>query len=336
MENQEILIIAEVAQAHDGSLGILHSYIDALAPLGVNAVKFQTHIAEAESSELEPFRVNFTYEDKTRYDYWKRMQFSEEQWQEIRDHCQQVGLEFISSPFSNQAVDLLERLQVKRYKIGSGEVTNTLLLEKIARTGKQVILSSGMSSFDELDGAVSYLGSRNIPLAILQCTTAYPTAAKDVGLNVINELKERYGLPVGLSDHSSTIFPCLAAVMLGIEYLEFHVVFDKEMFGPDTKASLNLRQTKELVEGVRYLETCLNNPIDKNDLHSYQDLKGIFEKSLAVNKDMKSGDILKFEDLEGKKPSNQGIPAGKFNEVIGRKLKRDLRRFDFLNYTDLI
>ncbi len=336
MENQEILIIAEVAQAHDGSLGILHSYIDALAPLGVNAVKFQTHIAEAESSELEPFRVNFSYEDKTRYDYWKRMQFSEAQWQEIRDHCQQVGLEFISSPFSNQAVDLLERLQVKRYKIGSGEVTNTLLLEKIARTGKQVLLSSGMSSFDELDGAVRYLGSRNIPLAILQCTTAYPTAAKDVGLNVINQLKERYGLPVGLSDHSSTIFPCLAAVMLGIEYLEFHVVFDKEMFGPDSKASLDLRQTKELVEGVRYIETCLNNPIDKNDLYNYQDLKGIFEKSLAVNKDMKSGDILNFEDLEGKKPPNQGIPAGKFNEVIGRKLKRDLRRFDFLNYTDLI
>ncbi|MEL6945152.1 MAG: N-acetylneuraminate synthase family protein, partial [Bacteroidota bacterium] len=168
-------IIAEIAQAHDGSLGILHSYIDALAETGVDAIKFQTHIAEAESSIHEPFRVNFSYEDKTRYDYWARMGFTLEQWKEIKQHCEEVGLEFMSSPFSQAAVDWLEELGVKRYKIGSGEVTNFLMLEKIARTGKPIILSSGMSSFVELDEAVKFIQTFGNDLTILQCTTSYPT-----------------------------------------------------------------------------------------------------------------------------------------------------------------
>ena len=127
-------IIAEIGQAHDGSLGLLHSYIDAVSKTGVDAIKFQTHIAEAESSEFEPFRVKFSYEDDTRLDYWKRMEFTLDQWKQIKEHCDEVGLEFMSSPFSNAAVDLLEEVGVKRYKIGSGEVNNFLLLEKIAKT----------------------------------------------------------------------------------------------------------------------------------------------------------------------------------------------------------
>ena len=116
--------MAEIGQAHEGSLGILHSYIDALSDTGIDAIKFQTHIAEAESSEYEPFRVEFSYEDKTRFDYWKRMEFSLSQWTGIREHCDEVGLEFISSPFSNMAVDWLEEIGVQEYKIGSGEVSN--------------------------------------------------------------------------------------------------------------------------------------------------------------------------------------------------------------------
>ena len=144
-------LIAEIGQAHEGSLGILHSYIDAVASTGVQAIKFQLHLAQAESSSYEPFRVKFSYEDQTRYDYWKRMEFTLEQWKEIKTHCDEVGLDFICSPFSNLAVDWLEEIGVKYYKIGSGEVNNLLLLEKIAQTKKPVIISSGMSSFSELD-----------------------------------------------------------------------------------------------------------------------------------------------------------------------------------------
>ena len=146
MINKKIEIIAEIGQAHEGSLGIAHSYIDALVDAGIKVIKFQTHIAEAESSIYEPFRINFSYEDKCRFDYWRRMEFSEEEWNGLKSHCDRLGVEFLSSPFSLQAVELLERLDVKRYKVGSGEITNKLLLKRIAETKKPIILSTGMSS----------------------------------------------------------------------------------------------------------------------------------------------------------------------------------------------
>ena len=159
MLNLQTPIIAEIAQAHDGSLGILHSYIDALAGTGVQIVKFQLHIAEAESSELETFRVPFSYVDKSRKEYWKRMEFNLDQWREIKSHCEEKGMEFLATPFSIAAVDWLEELQVKRYKIGSGDIGNLLLLDRISQTGKPVILSSGMSDWKELQQAVDWFTS---------------------------------------------------------------------------------------------------------------------------------------------------------------------------------
>lgn len=152
-----MFIIAEIGQAHDGSLGTALAYIEALAKTGVDAIKFQVHIAEAESSIHEPFRIKFSKQDKTRLDYWKRMQFTKEQWRFLKNSCDGFGIEFLASPFSNAAVDLLEEIGVKRYKVGSGEVMNFLLLEKIAETKKPVILSSGMNSCAELDKAVAFL-----------------------------------------------------------------------------------------------------------------------------------------------------------------------------------
>lgn len=331
----KVFIIAEIGQAHEGSLGILHSYIDALADTGVDAIKFQTHIAKAESSEYEPFRVKFSYEDETRYDYWKRMEFTLEQWKEIKEHCDEVGLEFMSSPFSNMAVDWLEEIGVQKYKIGSGEVSNYLMLEKIASTGKDIILSSGMSSFSELDDTISFLKTFKNKLSILQCTTKYPTSAEDIGLNVLSELEDRYNLPVGLSDHSSTIYPSLSAVSLGAQILEFHVVFDKQIFGPDSKSSLTLDEVKQLVEGVRFIEKSLENKIDKTDNSKFKELKSIFEKSLAVNKDIKAGDIITFENLEAKKPSGYGISAKEYKKVIGRRVNKDMKRWNFLRDEDI-
>lgn len=327
----KVCLIAEIGQAHDGSLGILHSYIDAVAGTGVDAIKFQTHIAEAESSAAEPFRVNFSYEDATRFDYWQRMSFTAEQWQGIKEHCDAVGLEFMSSPFSVAAVELLEKLGVQRYKIGSGEVTNFLMLERIAQTGKPILLSSGMSSFAELDAAVAFLKPYGNKLSIFQCTTAYPTSATNVGLNVLGEMQQRYPeLPVGFSDHSGNIYSALAAATLGAQLLEFHVVFDKRMFGPDAKASLTIDEAAQLAEGVRYIETALQHPIDKTDTSAFIELKAIFEKSLAVNKPLPAGHTLTLADLESKKPSGQGIPASSYREVIGKKLTTNLEAWAFL------
>ncbi len=328
-------IIAEIGQAHEGSLGILHSYIDAVATTGVDAIKFQTHIAEAESSQYEPFRVKFSYEDDTRYNYWKRMGFTFEQWVGIKEHCDRVGLEFISSPFSQTAVDWLEKLNVKRYKIGSGEVNNLLMLQKIALTGKQVLLSSGMSSFEELDASVNFLKNFGNDLAIFQCTTSYPTPPERIGLNVIPDLIHRYNVPVGLSDHSGSIHPFVAAVAMGASYLEFHATFDRRMFGPDTTSSLTIDEIKQLVDGVRLVETSLNNPIDKTNNSAFEGLKKIFEKSLALNKDLPAGHILCFDDLETKKPSGYGISAKNFETVIGKKLKTSKKQYDFLTESDI-
>ena len=329
-------LIAEIAQAHDGSLGILHSYIDAVAKTGVQAIKFQMHIAEAESSIHEPFRVKFSKEDATRFDYWKRMEFSLEQWKQIKQHCDEVQLDFICSPFCNLAVDWLEEIGLHSYKIGSGEVNNLLLLEKVTQTKKPIIISSGMSSFSELDVTVGFLKSKNAQFSILQCTTAYPTKPEQYGLNVINELKHRYNVSVGFSDHSSKIATGIAAIALGAEILEFHVVFHKKLFGPDAIASLTFKETKQLVQAVHDIYQAQNNPIDKNNSHPFKELKLIFEKSLAINKDLPQGHILTFDDLESKKPKELGISAQNFEVTIGRKLKNSKLKWDFLNEEDLV
>lgn len=330
-----IFTIAEIGQAHDGSLGAVHAYIDAVSKTGCSAIKFQTHIAEAESSIHEPFRVKFSKQDKTRFDYWKRMEFSKEQWLDIKKHCDEVGLEFMSSPFSNAAVELLEDVGVKRYKVGSGEVNNFLLLEKIAQTKKPVIISSGMSSFEELDKSVAFLKAKDVDLSILQCTTAYPTSPEQYGLNVIRELRKRYKVPIGFSDHSSSIEACIAATALGAEILEFHVVFDKNMFGPDSKSSLTIEETTTLVKAVRNIQHSLQNPINKNDIKEFGELKRIFEKSLCVNKNLPKNHEITFQDLEAKKPKGFGIDAYDYKKIIGKKLNKDMTQWDFINREDL-
>jgi len=174
-----------------------------------------------------------------------------------------------------------------------------------------------------------------VDFSILQCTTSYPTRPENYGLNVIRELKERYKVPVGYSDHSAKIETCIAAAALGAEILEFHAVFNRQMFGPDASSSLEIAEIQQLVSAVKNISTALKKPVEKSDNTTFNDLKNIFEKSLAVNKDLPAGHILTFEDLESKKPKGFGIDASNFREVIGRNLSRKLVQWDFLNQRDL-
>ena len=323
-------IIAEIGQAHNGSFQKALDYVDALAGTGIDAIKFQTHIAAAESSIHEPFRVKFSDQDATRFDYWKRMEFTKAQWKGVKARCEESGLEFMSSPFSNEAVNLLEEIGVKRYKVGSGEVNNFLMLDKMAQTGKPIIVSSGMSSFEELDLAVAFLKKKKVDYSILQCTTSYPTLPAQYGLNVISELKERYQVPIGFSDHSADPATCIAAAALGAEILEFHAVFSHKDFGPDTLSSIEISDIPKMVLAIRTIAASLLQPIHKNDNSAFTDLKQIFEKSLAVNKDLQKGHILSFEDLEAKKPKGFGIEAAQFQSIIGKQLTKELSQWDFL------
>lgn len=314
-------IVAEIGQAHDGSLGTAHAYIDAAARAGADAVKFQTHIASAESTPAEPWRVRFSPQDETRYGYWRRMEFTEPQWAALREHATEAGLSFLSSPFSVESVELLQRVGVDAWKIASGEVSNLPLLERILEDGRPVILSSGMSPIAELDRAVELVLASGVELTVLQCTSAYPTPPEKLGLNLITDLRARYGLPTGLSDHSGTIYAGLAAAAIGIDLLEVHITFSRECFGPDVPASLTMEELRQLVDGIRYIEAAKANPVDKDGMAAeFAPMRDLFTKSIVARHALTEGSVLGAEDLAVKKPGT-GLPASALPGLIGRRLR---------------
>lgn len=328
-------VIAEVAQAHDGSLGAAHAYIDAAARAGADAIKFQTHIADAESTPSEPWRTRFSPQDETRLDYWRRMEFTTEQWHGLKRHADEAGLLFLSSPFSIEAVDLLKAVGVAGWKVASGEITNFAMLDQMAQTGQPVMLSTGMSPWPEIDAAVERIKATAAPLAILQCATQYPSPPEMIGLNLIAEFRERYATAIGLSDHSGTIYPGLAAAALGIEVLEVHITMSREQFGPDVVASVTSAELAQLVEGIRFIERMAANPIDKTEVGEHiAPLREIFLKSLVPTRDLPAGTVLEADHLGAKKPGT-GIPASQFDSTVGRRLARDVTRDVPLQPSDL-
>jgi N,N'-diacetyllegionaminate synthase len=329
------LIIGEVAQAHDGSLGMAHAYIDAIADAGADAVKFQTHLAEAESTLLEPWRIKFSLQDDTRYEYWKRMEFTEKQWIGLKQHAEDKGLIFLSSPFSIEAVELLVRVGVSAWKIASGEAGSLFMFDRIISTGNPILLSTGMSPLAEIDAAVERIKSHGVDYILLQCTSAYPCPPEKIGLNLLNFFRERYGCPVGLSDHSGTIYPGLAAVVLGAKAIEVHVTLSREMFGPDVSASVTTQELRQLVEGVRLIECLLENPVNKDDMATeLSSVRNLFTKSIVTRVDLSAGVRLSDEFLAFKKPGT-GIPASSLKEIIGRRLSRPVPAGKILHWEDL-
>jgi len=334
--DERVVVVGEVGQAHDGSLGTAHAFIDAIADAGADAVKFQTHIAAAESRLCEPWRVAFSYEDETRYAYWRRMELSEQAWAGLRRHAADRGLAFMSSPFSVEAVQLLSRVGVAAWKVASGEVAHPQLLEAVARAGGPVALSSGMSPWTELDAAVDRLRRGGAgPLAVLQCTSAYPTTPERLGLNVIAEIRARYGCAPGLSDHSGTIYPALAAAALGARMLEVHVTLSRRMFGPDVASSVTDAELRALVEGVRTIEAALRSPVDKDAAAAgLAPMRALFGRSLVASRPLAAGHQLLEGDLVAKKPGG-GVPATEERALLGRPLLRPLQADEPIERADV-
>lgn len=315
------IIIGEVAQAHDGSLGMAHAFIDSIARSGADAVKFQTHIAAAESTPGEPWRVKFSRQDASRYDYWKRMEFTEEQWMGLRQHAEESGLLFLSSPFSMEAVDLLSRVGVAAWKIASGELGSRAMFDRMASTGLPFLISTGMSPNAEIDALVNKVRQSKVPFALMQCTTAYPCPPEKIGLNLMTGFRERHRCPVGLSDHSGTIYPGLAAATLGCDVLEVHVTLSREAFGPDVPASLLPAELRQLVEGVRFIERMKANPVDKDaQARELEPLRRLFTKSIVARTALDAGTVLEESHLAFRKPGT-GLNEDKLEVVIGRRLK---------------
>ena len=335
MSNEKIKIIAEIGLAHDASLGNAHAYIDAVAKTGVDGIKFQTHIAHAESITTEPWRVKFSFQDKSRYEYWKRMEFSEAQWLGLKEHADEVGLLFLSTPFSIEAFEMLGRVGVHAWKIASGEITNYPLLEKVANTQQPVWVSTGMSGENEINSVVKILNNFDSDFTIFQCTSKYPTKPEEVGLNILHEIKNKYNCEVGLSDHSGTIYPSLAAATIGVNVLEVHVVFDKSMFGPDVSSSITINELSQLVEGVRYIEKMIKNPVDKNDMETDMDqMRNLFMKRIVTKTSVRKNELLTLNNLTTKK-SDLGIPAMEWPSIINSKSGRDLPAGYFLTQEDI-
>lgn len=239
----------------------------------------------------------------------------------LKQHADERGLLFLSSPFSPQAVELLLRVGVAAWKVASGEVTNLQMLEQMLASHLPILLSTGMSPVNEIDGLVERIEKAGNPLAVLQCTSMYPTPPEKVGLNLIPYFHQRYGCSVGLSDHSGTIYAGLAAAALGASIIEVHVAFSREVFGPDVIASVTTSELKSLVDGVRFIEKAQANPVDKGQMA--EDLfatRSLFTKSIVANRDLPAGSILTREMLALKKPGT-GLEPEKLPSLLGRKLR---------------
>jgi N,N'-diacetyllegionaminate synthase len=330
--NNNVYIIAEVGSVHDGSFGNAQRLIDVAASCGADAVKFQTHLPAAETLKDAPMPSYFKGEP--RFEYFARTGFTLEQWKKLAKHAADAGIEFMSSPFSEQAVAMLEDIGISRYKIPSGEVSNLPMLEAIAKTGKQVLLSSGMSSWSELDAAVQTILHHHDRLSVMQCTSAYPCPPERVGLNVLGEMRARWNLPVGYSDHSMENNACLAAVALGATVVEKHLTFSRAMYGSDAKHSAEPLQFAALVKGIREISAMLASPVDKNDLGDFREMKEIFEKSIVSTRLIPAGTIITADMLGIKKPGT-GIPAAKIKEVIGRIAQHDVAADKLILDSDL-
>jgi N,N'-diacetyllegionaminate synthase len=325
-------IIAEIGSVHDGSLGNACKLIEAAAASGADAVKFQTHIAEAETLRDAPSPGYFAAEP--RFDYFRRTGFTPEEWRQLKDHSTESGVAFFSSPFSLEAVDLLEDIGVEAYKIASGEVTNLPLLKHIAETGKPVVLSSGMSDWRELDDAVNTLREGG-PLALLQCSSIYPCPPQHVGLNCMVDMAERYSLPVGFSDHTTGMAAAMAAAALGASVIEKHFTFSRLMYGSDAKNSMEPDEFTTFTAGIREVWTILEHPVDKSNVDQYEEMKNIFEKSIVTACPVEAGTTLERQHLAFKKPGD-GIGAARYESILGRRTAHDLPGDHKLAQADLL
>ena len=328
-----IYIIAEIGNSHEGSVGLAKKFIETVKECGANAVKLQTHLFEFESIKDAPKPYYFV--DESRETYFNRTSFDLIQWKELRDYSKSLGLDFISSPFSIHAFDLLEKVEIDAYKIASGEITNLPLIEKISLSGKKIFISSGMSNTKEIEMAVSILEKNKSNFILMQCTSMYPCPAEKSGLNILSEWITKYGKNrVGFSDHTQEIGIALAAVSLGATCLEKHFTLSKKMYGSDAKFSLEPKEFSQMVNQIRDIEKALHFKVDKDHIaKELNDMKKTFEKSLVYLKKLEPGHTIVNEDIGYKKPGT-GLPPKDLIKIIGGVLKKEVNIDQQIDYND--
>lgn len=328
---RKTLIIAEAGVNHNGSLDMAKKLVDTAKQCGADIVKFQTAKLDSlvsKSAEMAEYQKKNTGQEESQKDMLRKLLLPFDEFVELADYCKKVGIMFLSTPFDIDSIHFLNDLQ-DIWKIPSGEITNYPYLVEIAKTGKKVILSTGMAEMHEISSALKVLddhGTKDI--TILHCTTEYPAPIEDVNLNVMKTLKDTFGHPVGYSDHTQGIEVDLAAVALGASVIEKHFTLDRKLPGPDHKASLEPDELKSMVNGIRKIELAMGSNEKKPSMIEIQN-RNVARKSIVASKKIMKGEMLSAENITTKRPGN-GINPMRWNEVLGTFAVRDFEEDELI------
>lgn len=330
-------VIAEAGVNHNGDVGLAHRLVDAAATAGADAVKFQTFKAERLASPRAPkaaYQVETTGGDESQYEMLKRLELDEAAHAALMDHCRARGIAFLSTPFDEEAADMLARLGVAAMKTPSGELTNLPYLTHVAGKGLPMIVSTGMATIAEVDDAVRTFATAGGPrLCLLHCISAYPARPTDANLRAVGTLAACFGVPAGFSDHTEGIGAPIAAAALGARVIEKHITLDRTLPGPDHRASLDLATFTAMVGGIRDALAALGDGV-KRPRAAEAEVARVARKSLVARRHLRAGTILAASDLAAKRPGT-GIPPGRADLVVGRRLRRDVAADHLIAWGDL-
>lgn len=324
-------IIAEVGINHEGSFDKAIQCVDAAVKAGADCVKFQSHITEAEMipTDMKPGKIS----EERLWDIIKRCELTEDEERQIKEYCEEKGIIYLCTPFSREAADRLQSMNVSAFKIGSGECNNIPLLEHVARFGKPIILSTGMNDIDSIKKSVAAIHRYDTPLMLMHCTSMYPTPYEKVRLGVIKELQEAFDMPIGLSDHSIGIYTCLGAIALGASALEKHFTVTRNWPGPDVPISIEPDELAELVKGSKAIFSALGG--QKTILPEEQPVIDFAYASVVTIAPVRAGEVFSLENTWIKRPGTGAILASELDRVLGKKASRDIQKDSQISPDDI-
>lgn len=327
-----VYIIAEAGVNHNGNLETAKLMVDKAKDSGVDCIKFQTFISKnllSKTADKAEYQKKQTNSNENQYEMLKKLELSFKDFKELDKYCKHIGIEFLSTAFDDESIEFLNTLEMKRWKIPSGEITNLPYLIKIAKIGKPVILSTGMSTMNEIRDAVDVLNRYGLfDITILHCTTEYPTPFEDVNLLAMNNIKSQFNLNVGYSDHTKGVEVSLAAVAMGAIVIEKHFTLDRNMEGPDHRASLEPKELKYMVDSIRNVEIAIGSS-EKKVTYSEKKNRDVARKSIVAKKYICKGELFTEDNLTVKRPGN-GISPMKWFDILGKVAQREFKEDELI------
>ncbi len=333
-------IIAEAGVNHNGNVNLAKKLIDIAVEAGADAVKFQTFKAENVISANAPkaeYQKKTTAKDESQLEMVKKLELSFEDFKELKEYCEKKRIMFLSTPFDTESARFLKDLGLEIFKIPSGEITNYPLLKEIGSYKKKVILSTGMADLGEIEDALDVLiksGTKRENITVLHCNTEYPTPYEDVNLRAMLTIKEALKVDVGYSDHTLGIEIPIAAVAMGAKIIEKHFTLDKNLPGPDHKASLEPNELKDMIKAIRNIEKALGNGIKKPSKSEVKNIH-IARKYIVAKKNIKKGEILSEENLTTKRIGKEGLSPMLWNKILGKKASKDISQDKPIEFGDI-